>query len=182
MPELRKVIVDGLSVETTEAGEQAIHRLQSDLASSQKTLTDAAASHEKAIADRDSEIAKRDAEIEKLKTAQLSDADLDARVEARADLVTKAKALHDQDYAGLSDAEIRKAVVVGKLGPKAIEDKSEAYIDARFDVLAESLSTQQTDPVRKALGDVKAGSLPDAEKALEGYLSHITDAHKTKQS
>ena len=80
----------------------------------------------------------------------LSDADLDARVQARADLIATAKSIHDADYAGKSDADIRKAAVVGKLGDAAVKDKPEAYIAARFDILAED-AAKHADPVRQTL-------------------------------
>ena len=67
---------------------------------------------------------------------------MDAAVAKRADLLGKAKAIAPQvKLDGLSDAAIRKAVVVSKLGD-AMADKPEAYIDARFDILAEDAAGQ----------------------------------------
>jgi len=74
----------------------------------------------------------------------------------RADLIGTAKAIvADVVTVGLSDAAIRKAVVVAKLGD-AMADKSDAYIDARFDILAEdAAAATKADPLRDALKDGK---------------------------
>src|SRR5690606_6822166 len=134
---LRKVIIDGLTIETTEQGEQAIAKLQSAIADSARKRTDAEAVHAKALVDRAGEIAKLEAERDALRSQVLTDADIDARVQARADLVGKAKAIHDADYSGMADAEIKAAVVKAKVGYEAVKNKPQAYIDARFDILVE---------------------------------------------
>lgn len=82
---LRTIVVDGLTVETTDA---VIEKLQADKttlqteASNAKTAHDTAmtekqATHDTAMAAKDTEFAT---EIKKLKDAQLSDADIDKRV------------------------------------------------------------------------------------------------------
>lgn len=167
---LRTIMVDGLQVETTDAGAQAIDKLNGKLKEADKSRTDLVATHDATIAAKDAEIAAKDAEIEGLKAKVLTDADLDARVQARADLVAKAKALvKDFDAAGKADADIRKAVVVAKRGA-AMADKSEAYIDAAFDLLAEATP----DPVRGAIKDAK----PEGDAYAE-QRQRLADAWKT---
>lgn len=146
----RTVMVDGLPVQCTDASAIAIDKLQKDVAAVKTQLADAATEHAKVIAAKDAEIAKVEAERDDAKAKILGDAELDKRVAARADLLTTAKAIHDADYTGKSDADIRKAVVVAKLGDSIVAGKSEAYIDARFDILAEQA---KKDPVAVALGD-----------------------------
>lgn len=148
----RTVLVDGLSVETTDAGAQAIAKLQQQVQDSRGALEAANTAHTAAIAAKDAEIAKRDATIDDLKGKVLTDAALDERVQARGDLVATAKAIHDADYRGKSDAEVRKAAVIGKLGDAAVAGKADAYIEARFDILADSVKTS-ADPVARALRD-----------------------------
>lgn len=144
----RTILVDGLSVETTDAGAQAIAKLQGDLQSSRQALSDANSAHTSAIAAKDAEIAARDAKIDDLSGKVLTDAALDARVQARADLISDARAVHDTDYSGKSDADIRKAAVVGKLGSAVVDGKPDAYVQARFDILVEDA---KNDPVTHAL-------------------------------
>lgn len=149
---LRTVLVDGLSVETTDQGAQAIEKLQKALADSAANITKLQADHAKALADKDAEIAKKDAALDAEKAKVLSDADLDKRVAARADLIGKAKAIaKDVKTDGLSDSEIRKAAVAAALGDEAVKDKADAYIDARFDILVEDAAEKQPDAFRDAV-------------------------------
>lgn len=170
----RTILVDGLSVETTDAGAQAIAKLQSQLKDAQSASEKLVSDHAAALADRDAKLAKVEAERDDLKAKVLSDADLDKRVQARADLIATAKAIHDADYAGKSDADIRKAVVVAKLGDAAVQGKSEAYIDARFDILAEDA---RKDPVNRALRDGvhRTSAISANDKA---YEQSVEDLHR----
>ncbi|MRX33212.1 DUF2213 domain-containing protein [Aminobacter sp. MDW-2] len=166
---LRTVVVDGLSVQTTDQGAQAITKLQADLASSAAKFTDAQTDHAKALAAKDADLAKKDAEIDGLKAKILSDADLDKKVAARSDLISKAKAIaKDVKTDGLSDAAIRRAAVVAKLGDAAVADKADAYIDARFDILVEDAAKNPPDPFRQV---VQSGvqTVSDAANVNDAY-------------
>ncbi len=181
--DLRKILVDGLTVETTDQGAQAITKLQKDLESSAAKFADAEKAHQTALAAKDAEMAKKDAEIDALKGKILSDEDLDKRVQARADLVTKAKVLaKDVKTEGLSDAAIRKAVVVAKLGDAAVADKSEAYIDARFDMLVEDASKNGADPFRTVVqqGLTQTSDASTSATAHKSMVSELESAWQTK--
>ncbi|UIJ95999.1 DUF2213 domain-containing protein [Sinorhizobium meliloti] len=181
--DLRKILVDGLTVETTDQGAQAITKLQKDLESSAAKFADAEKAHQTALAAKDAELAKKDAEIDALKGKILSDADLDKRVQARADLITKAHAIaKDVKTEGLSDAAIRKAVVVAKLGDAAVADKSEAYIDARFDMLVEDASKNGADPFRTVVQQ-GLSQVSDADKGVtDAYSQMVADMKVGKTS
>ena len=161
---LRTVVVDGLSVSTTDQGAQAIDKLQKAVTDAQTKLSDAEKAHQAALAAKDAEMAKKDAEIDDLKGKVLDAAALDKLVTDRAALIdTARKIAKDVQVAGLSDAEIRKAVVVAKLGDAAVKDKAEAYIDARFDILAED-AAKTTDTFREAVkGGLKSAGNPVAD-------------------
>lgn len=151
MADLRKVIVDGLPVETTEAGETAINLLKTKVADAEKASATLVSDHAKAIAAKDAEIAKKDAEIDALKGKVMDAAALDAAVTARADLIATAKKVADQDYTGKSEAEIRKMAVAKRFGDAAVADKSDEYVKARFDIAVEDAAN--ADPVRQAVKD-----------------------------
>jgi hypothetical protein len=167
----RTILVDGLSVETTDAGAQAIAKLQGQLKDAETATVKLVSDHNAAIAAKDAEIAKKDAEIDSMKGKVLDTAQLDARVQARADLIADAKAIHDTDYSGKSDAEIRKAAVVAKLGDAAVKDKSDAYIDARFDILVED---SKKDPVTRALRSPHASTTVNDN----GYAESVQDLQR----
>lgn len=152
------------TLQTVVLGDQAAQvavadapKIEAFKAASAKALSDAQADHAKAIAAKDAELAKLQAKLDDATGKVLTDAALDARVQARADLIGKAKMIaKDVATTGLSDAAIRKAAVVAALGDAAIAGKPEAYIDARFDILAEDAA--KGDPVAKALADVTKGT------------------------
>lgn len=168
---LKTIIVDGLPVETTDAGEAAVNKLRGMLDTSAKALETAQRDHSTAIAAKDSELAKKDAEIDALKAKVLSDADLDKRVAARAGLLDTAKRIaKDVKTDGLTDAEVRRAVVVARLGDAAVKDKSDDYIGARFDILAEDAGSTAADPFRQSPQDTTQRPTADA-----AYGKMVTD-------
>ncbi|WNW10119.1 DUF2213 domain-containing protein [Pseudomonas sp. DTU_2021_1001937_2_SI_NGA_ILE_001] len=172
---LKTVTVDGIPVEVTDQGAIVIATLQQRLADSAKALTTANDAHATALKTKDTELAQKDAEIDALKAKQMTDAQLDERVKARGDLIAKAKSIADGDYTGKTDAEIRKAVVVAKLGDSVIAGKSEAYVDARFDMLAEDAAK---DPVRQHLQS--RDSLPSNvnDNGQSAYEQRLANAWK----
>lgn len=181
----KTVLVDGLPVETTDAGAVVIEKLTKDVAQARTALTDAQTEHAKALA-------AKDAEIDALKGKVLTDADLDKRVAARSALVTTAKAIAPSIVTdGLSDEAIRREAVRIKLGDAVIKDKAPAYVDARFEILAEDAAkaptgitghSSQRDPIASVLGDA-AGRTPvaDAATAHAEMLRHNAEAWKGAQ-
>lgn len=174
MPEqLKTVILDSKAVQVAAEDRDALVQY----------IDDKVKAHDAAIAVKDAELAKRDETITKLtadlKDAQLTDAQLDERVEVRAKLLTDARTLvKDYDGKGKADATIRKEVVVAKRGAE-MADKSDAYIDAVFDMLLADLAkvAGKTDPVLKVLGDAK--TQPSAGDYNAKNRQRIADAWKT---
>lgn len=154
-----------VAVAATDA--PAVEAFKADAA---KKLDEAAASHDAAVAAKDAELAAKDAEIDALKAKVVEGPALDAAVAARGDLIAKAKTIApDVKTDGLSDADIRKAVVTAKLGD-AVKDKADAYIDARFDILAEDASN--VDPVRFTIANTPVADTNG--KAHASYLDRMT--------
>jgi uncharacterized protein len=143
---LQTIMVDGIPISTADGYAAAIAKLQSTVAdmTTQAEKDKAKADAEKAAMEK--EMAGKDADLAASDAAKMTDAMLDARVAARADLLSKAKAIvKDIATAGLSDAAIRKAVVLAKLADASMADKSDAYIEARFDGLADAAA--KSDPI-----------------------------------
>jgi len=137
---MQKVVVDGLTIETTDQGAEVITKLLGKIADAEKAADKSKATNDATVAkveaERDDFKAKLDAAL--VKTDQKV---IDAAVVARVDLLTKAKALAPEVVtAGLTDAAVRKAIVSAKLGDAVVAGKSEAYVDARFEILAEGLA------------------------------------------
>jgi uncharacterized protein len=155
-----------------------IDSLNSKLADAEKKAKDMAEEKAKSDEEHEKETAKKDAALDDLKAKVLSDADLDARVQARGDLIAAARAIvGDVDFKGKPDAEIRKTVVVTKLGDEAIAGKPQAYIDARFDILAEAVA--KGDPIRDAArGNTAPVNTNDAAAAYQRHLDYLSNAWK----
>lgn len=171
----RTVMVDGLPVECTDAAAIAIDKLQRQLTDAAAARTQLVTAHDAAIAAKDAQIATLEAERDDLKSKVLTDAALDERVAARADLITTAKAIHDADYTGKSDADIRKAAIAGKFGASVVDGKSDAYVQARFDIAAEEVNA---DPVRNALRD---GATPRQAVNDHGYAASVAAFDRTQK-
>lgn len=166
-----------MSTVTVVLGDKAVQVAATDApaveafkAEAVKRFDDAKDEYEKAIAAKDADLAKKDAEIDGLKAKVLDESALDAAVAARGDLIAKAKAIApDVKTDGLSDAAIRKAVVLAIVGDAA-KDKADAYIDARFDILAED--ADKVDPVRFQIATT--GVSDSDNKAHAAYLGRMT--------
>jgi len=179
---LRKLLVDGLTIEVTEQGAQAIEKLNgklADAATATKTLADA---HAVALAGKDDQLSKLQAALDDATSKLLTDAQIDARVKERADLIGVAKNIADGDYTGKSAGEIRKAAVIAKLGDAEIAGKSDAYIEARFDILAkDSASSTTTDPFRQHMIHQDGKTVGDeSDKARLQMIADMQTAHLPK--
>lgn len=180
---LRKLLVDGLTIEVTEQGAQAIEKLNkqlSDAGINLKTLTDA---HAAALAGKDDQLVKLQAALDDAKGKILTDAQIDARVKERADLIGLAKTLVDGDYVGKTPDEIRKTVVQAKFGDAAVTGQPDAYIKARFDILVEDAAKNPGhDPVRSHFQgqDGKPGGGDEADKARQQMITDMQTAHLQK--
>jgi len=178
MPDLLKIMVDGLQVETTDAGAKAIQKLQVALSDMEAKTAKEKAEMQAELDAKEAEIAKKDAAIAKLESEKLTDAQIEARAAARADLVAKAKAVADGvDPSGLSDADLRKAAVTKALGDAAVAGKSQAYIDARFDILVED--ADKADPAKK-MKDAPAPKVASLDAAYMQRNTALENAWKAK--
>ncbi|MDZ7905218.1 MAG: hypothetical protein U5N55_05150 [Cypionkella sp.] len=176
MPDaLRKIMVDGLQVEVTDAAAVAIEKLTGQIAALKDMDMEAKAKAKADMDAKEKELAEKDAKLAEMEKGKMTDAALDARVAARADLISKAIAIaKDVATAGLSDAAIRKAVVVAKLGDAAVAGKADAYIDARFDILVESIKS--ADPVAK-MKDAAPAKAEDRQKIYTDFADGFAAAH-----
>lgn len=170
-----------MTTKTVVLGDRAVQVLAEDAAeverfkdTAAKMLADAESKHAQTLAAKDAELEKLQAQLDDAKSKILSDADIDAKAAARADLIATAKKIAPAaEIAGLSDAAIRKAVVTARLGDAAIADKSDAYVDARFDILAEDAAP--TDPVKDAIIKTTNDS---ADNGHSSYVARLTRNNK----
>lgn len=167
---LRQVILDGLTVETTDAGAQAIERLTKDVEALRADMQAQEDLHAEELKARDADMAKKDAEIEKLKAEALTADQLDAMIADRAELLDKARTVADLDYSGKGAAEIRRMAVADAIGDD-LKGKSDDYVEARFDILAEDAKKSGENRNRVNDGIKKAGPVNDSQAEYEQRLT-----------
>ena len=167
----RTIMVDGISITTTDQGAQVIEKLSKQLADSAAKFDVADAAHKEAIAAKDKELGQKDAKIAELESAKVSDADLDAMVADRAALVgSAAKLVENFDAKGKTNADIRREVVSAKVGDAAVADKSDEYVEARFDAL---VSTISNDAVASAVAHADLSASAEPIAAMDGALKEM---------
>ena len=163
MPDMKTVVLGDKAVQVADTDVALIEQYKTDMA---RKLTDAESKHAAAIAAKDEDIGKLRAD---LATAQAAaNIDVDSLVAARSELVGQVKAMDASiDPKGKTDAELRKAAVLAKLGDSIVKDASDAEITGMFKALAKDAAT--TNPVATALrsGVVNVGDAQSlADKAL----------------
>ncbi|MFK0163502.1 DUF2213 domain-containing protein [Rhizobium sp. NPDC090279] len=159
----KTMTIDGIDIDI-EVSDQAAEIITT----LRQRLADAEVGYQKAIA-------IRDAELDTLKAALSDEAEIERRAEARAELIGLAKAIAGSvQTSGLSDAAIRKAVVIAKAGEGAVQGRSDAYIDARFDMLAEGLR-KKPDLFADAIKDGITSAQPSTSVAFAAYAAMVRD-------
>lgn len=175
---MKKIILDGISIETTEQGAEAINKLQNQI-KDQLVKLESVANDSKAVA------AVKDEEIGKLK-AGLADAtkkvealDIDALVASRLALVTDAqKIVKDLKINGLSDADIRRQAVSAKYGEAIVKDASDAEIAGMFKAATADAANQNNDPVANALQNKATADANINDNGQSAYNDRISNAHR----
>lgn len=166
---METIRLDGVDYEVTPQAKQAIAREQGK---AQARIDAAEAEARKATEQRDRAQALADAEKERAdKEKRRADAAedpkaLDARVAARASLLTEAaKVLGAEKLDGLSPREI-KVKVLTKLGVKNLAaDASDAYVDGRYDSALEALPKVAIADANRAALTASTAPRADGESA-----------------
>lgn len=175
----RTVVVDGLSVVTTDQGAQAIEKLQGVIRDALASNAQQVKDHAAAIALKDGEIGELKAKVKELTDAAPKPADLDRLVRDRATLVAiagkvDAKIVTD----GKTDLEIKRAVVASKFGDEFVKDSSDAEIAGMFKTVSHDAKPADRMVGTLPLGDVDGGR----DKAYRDSVADLTNAWKSKES
>lgn len=180
MPKI--IMVDGLQVETTDAGAAAIEKLQKQISSLMADAATSAAAHAAALAAKDTEIGTLKVELKKAQDAVPAADALDKLVKDRVALIDKSKAVFpDVKVEGVADADIKKAVVAHKLGDEVLKDASQAMIDGMFVALTKDAKTADathgTDPLHGFTPAPNLGLVGD-DAGQSKYEDRIKNAWK----
>lgn len=191
----KSIMIDGITVETTDVGAQIIERHT-------KSLTDSVASLTKQLADANTANATKVADLEKqvatlttdkatteakvvtlesqIKDAAMTPAKLDAMVLERKGVADKAVAILG-DKAVIKDktnTEIMKQVVDAKLGDKA-KDWNESQIAASFEALTADVKTSGVQDTARAFSQAPShDAATQSEARYAARDKRLTDAWK----
>ncbi len=175
---LRSVLVDGITIQTTDQGAEAIARLQASLSESASKLAEAATAHAAALSAKDGEIGELKVKVadaeKKVPTAEA----LDVLAQKRAELIGDAKKLvPDLNVSGLTDENIRRAAVTKVYGEVLVKDSSDAEISGMFKA---AVGSSRKDPVRGAF------SMPTGDAAADNgqsaYEARLRDSWKGQKT
>jgi len=165
---LKTVTVDGIPIEVTDQGATVIATLQQRIADAATKAQTTETAHATLVATKDEEIGTLKADLKKTQDSAIKPADLDRMVADRAALVATVNALDSKIIVdGKTDAELRKAAVIAKLGDEMVKDASDAEIAGMFKALAKD--AKPADPFRQAMAGglqpTNDTTLNDAAKA-----------------
>lgn len=157
-----------------------VKAMEDEAALIEAEIEDARKRHIADIAQKDAQIAAINREIESRK-AKLQDQDGEIHRRAIALVETKdiAKKIYPAfDADNFSSAlDVKREVVRRRCGDGAVDGKTEAYIDERFELLAARVNT---DPFAVVMADgIRRNDPKDAaEKAYQESVQRLRDAHK----
>lgn len=157
-----------------------VKAMEDEAALIEAEIEDARKRHIADIAQKDAQIAAINREIESRK-AKLQDQDSEIHRRALALVDTKdiAKKIYPAfDADNFSSAiDVKREVVRRRCGDGAVDGKTEAYIDERFELLAARVNT---DPFAVVMADgIKRNDPKDAaERAYQESVQRLRDAHK----
>lgn len=142
----RTVMVDGLPIPTTDAGAQALEKLQGVIATKDAAIT----AKDAEITELKKQVETKDGEI-KAKDKALADATSPAAMQDAAKKYAatteagKKAGLSEDDMSKMDDAAIRRAVVAKHLGDAEAKAMTDAAIEGAFAFAAKSTTTPTND-------------------------------------
>lgn len=174
---LKKIVLDGMEYQAEEAVIKMLNKYKKDCGELQTKLDDATTKAEKLQAEKDSLAEKNDQLGKELEDAKNDSSKIDEAVKERLGI------LHNADRAGvevkdeMSPGDIKKAIILSVFPKADLEDRTDVYIDARYDAAVEDIDSKNDADVRETFGNnVLDGSADaddsDSEKAREKMIEY----------
>lgn len=173
----RTVAVDGLNVETTEAGAVALQKVLAERDDARAKIAAADAATAATASNHAAALAAKDATIAEAKQAIPDPAKLEQMARDHAAVCDKARAIKADIVTAAKAADtIRREAVVSKLGDKAAGYSAEQILVA-FDMLAEAPATPADPFVPAGVVKIEAG---DKSSPISARNKTLTDAWKKR--
>ncbi len=177
---LRMVVVGDEAVEVTDAGARVIEKLKEQVKELSDARDNAVASVGEKVAAKDAEIGQLKAELQLAKDAAPTQEKISQMVADRVALETEAKRVFsDVKTVGVSDADIRRAVVAHQLGAEIVDSASDAEVAGMFKAV--SKTAPKVDGFRQAM--MQRDSKPaDTDNGQAKYEKRLADAWKNAEA
>lgn len=148
----RTILVDGLSVDTTDAGAQAIEKLQGVITTMTADAATQAAALETMTKDRDTLQGEKAALEKQVKDSAISPEKLNDMAAKRGKIMAKAKKVMGKDPdEKMTDADVMRAAVTHHLGDAMPADMADAAVEGAF--LTINADSAPVDPLRAVAQD-----------------------------
>jgi hypothetical protein len=174
-PNLRPMVIDGVSAELPELSAQIVSRALADRDEKIKSLTGQVEQQNNAASqslnDQRKLIDQKDGEILALKRQlaelELTPQKLDKLVRDRHDIVQKAKAIMGDTYIcdGRTDIEIKRAVVAARYGEQIAKGLSDEGVTGAF--MTMTADTGKASDLARAVGDAATGGTRGVHSAQD---------------
>lgn len=198
MPDLKKIILDGVEYEAEAKVIEALNIAKKDIGNKDKEIEtkqieidNLNKEKSKIEAERDTHKDELDKVKKELEENKMSDEDIKKAVDERLGIIQNAKNAELEVKDEMTNTELKTATVL-KLFPNAkLEDKNEDYIDARYDSAIELLNKEletkkDKENKKKVFGDKFQNKNPQKtsfrNKKREDYIKRLEDAYKNPTS
>lgn len=174
--DMLKVLINGIQYEIADSAAVAVKSvLDANEALEAKTA--------KVIADMDSLQGKFDASLEEVKTLKdsvINESDITALAEKLTALHTSVAMLDSKfDCKGKTVTAVQRAIVDGVLKVD-FKDKSDAYVEARFDALVDAAKVKAKDPLTNSLSNLNDGGDEDPKAVTDAARVAYIDRSKKR--
>lgn len=189
MSTLKKVTLDGVEYDAEAKVIESLHGATAKLDASEKQIGELKSETEKLKKDQSALTAERDQlkeELETLKKSTLKADEIEKAVKAKLELISSAQKSGVEVKADMSDAEIKKAVILSVFpsAKEKLDSCDDVYLNARFDGAMELINDRAQNDEQKA--QIIAGVIPgekkndasDSAKAREKMIADLQNSYK----
>jgi hypothetical protein len=180
MDGLRTIVLDSVEYKAEDKVIDALASAKKEVEDTKTRLDSLTSEKEKVEAERDGYKASMDAMKVELETVKTDTSKMDAMVTERIALMETAKKVGFEIKAGMDAPAIKKGCIATKFPTFDFASKSDAYVQARFDILLETLDSDADASVRSVNTDSAPAVEDTIAKKKKEYAERLANAYKNK--
>lgn len=196
---LKKINLDGIEYEAEESVIKALNKekaradqAENDACETKKTMDKKVADMEKKVTEFEKRISELEAERdtakdkadglekenEELKKTSMDSKKLDEAVKAKMELLHNAEKANVEVKDDMSDADIKKAIIVSAFPKANFDGKDDVYIQARYDATIEILCEKNDGKTRQVTSDLPPENHADENDARAKMIQRMKNHGK----